>query len=132
MHTQILFTRILEGPTNYQDVEDELNRLLTGVKGEVISVQIEEIQPLKEYLVYVTTKKKLGNSPSLFIIGIYLLSLRTLDPPLGCFELLVVPLEVDFLVEVLPLSSSAKYGDHPSISAIPALVSPSIIFSIPR
>lgn len=52
----ILYTRILEGETNAQIVEDELNRLLGGVEGEIVNVQIVEIQPEKEYKLFVTTK----------------------------------------------------------------------------
>ena len=44
---QILFTRVLEESTGAQDVMDEVNRLLAEVEGDVINVQIVEIQENK-------------------------------------------------------------------------------------
>lgn len=53
---EILFTRVLEESTGAQDVQDEMNRLISGVEGEIIGIQVEELQPNKEYKLYVTIK----------------------------------------------------------------------------
>jgi len=65
MRTHILFTRVLEkstrpenmgGEITWQDVEDELTRVVNLTEGEVVSVQYQDIQYMKEYTVIVTTK----------------------------------------------------------------------------
>ena len=53
---EILFTRILEESKGVQDVMDEINRLLAEVEGEVISIQIEELQKDKEYKLWVVCR----------------------------------------------------------------------------
>lgn len=55
----ILFTRVIENPSGAQEVEDELNRILSGVEDEILSVQVETLQDTPEraeYKLYVTTK----------------------------------------------------------------------------
>jgi len=52
----VLFTRVLDGELNAQRTEDELNRVLSDMEGEVLSVQVEELQAQKEYKLYVLTK----------------------------------------------------------------------------
>lgn len=52
----ILFSRILEGETNATIIEEELNRTLSLVGGEILNVQIVELQPDKEFKLYVLTK----------------------------------------------------------------------------
>ena len=56
MNIGIYYTRILEGETNATMVEDELNRVLAGVSGDIVGVQVVELQPNKEYKLFVTTK----------------------------------------------------------------------------
>lgn len=53
---QILFTCILEGDRDVSHLEEELNRLLSKVEDEIISVQFDELQENGEYRILVVTK----------------------------------------------------------------------------
>jgi hypothetical protein len=53
---QILFSRVLEDSHGAQDAEDELNRLLAMVEGEIIGFQIDEIQKDKEFRLFLMTR----------------------------------------------------------------------------
>jgi len=53
---QILFTSVIEEPSGFQAVEDEINRILSQVKEEILNVQVETLQEEKEYKLYVLTK----------------------------------------------------------------------------
>lgn len=52
----ILFTRVLEGERDVSRVEEELNRVLGNVEGEIMSIQFDELQENGEYRLYVVTK----------------------------------------------------------------------------
>jgi len=56
MKFQILFTRVLEGERDVSKVEEEINRVLANVEGEIISLQVEELQKDGEYRLNVLTK----------------------------------------------------------------------------
>jgi len=53
---QILFTRVLEGERDVSKVEEEINRVLSNVEGEIISLQVEELQKDGEYKLYLLIK----------------------------------------------------------------------------
>jgi len=53
---QILFTSVIEEPSGFHPVEDEINRILSQVKEEILSVQVETLQEEKEYKLIILTK----------------------------------------------------------------------------
>jgi len=55
MKFQILFTRVLEGERDVSKVEEEINRVLSNVEGEIVSFQVEELQKDGEYKIYLIT-----------------------------------------------------------------------------
>lgn len=52
----VLFTRVLEEENDAQAVENEINRVLTGVREDILSIQVEELQKDKEFKLYVLTR----------------------------------------------------------------------------
>jgi len=53
---KILLTKVFEVDKGLQEVEDEMNRLLSKVEGEILAVQVEPMDKDKWYRLYVTVK----------------------------------------------------------------------------
>lgn len=49
-------TKIFEKEVGVQAIEDELNRVVNMVEGEIVSVQVEKAQEGNYYRLYITTK----------------------------------------------------------------------------